>query len=245
MKKAIGYVRVSTEEQAREGVSLDNQKAQIEKYIEYKGFELTGMIEDAGISGGKNRSREGFVELLGTIEAGQVDVVIIYSLERLSRDMLTLLSLEKYLDEYDVELHEVTGQIDTGTATGFMNFAMKAFIGEMERRTVKERTRKAMQFKKGNAEIVGPIPYGYENQAGKLVEVESEQRVIKLVNERYQRGARLVDIARELKERGKFTRRGRNFTSAQVLRIIKGYKKVNHRQSKMGAEIKKFILKVA
>ena len=55
--KAIGYVRVSTEEQAKEGISLENQKDQIRSYCQYKGFELLQIIEDAGISGGKNKDR--------------------------------------------------------------------------------------------------------------------------------------------------------------------------------------------
>ena len=55
--KAIGYIRVSTDEQAREGIALENQKARIAAYCEYRGFTLTGIIEDAGISGGKNRAR--------------------------------------------------------------------------------------------------------------------------------------------------------------------------------------------
>ena len=58
--KAIGYVRVSTEEQAREGVSLENQKDRIRNYCQYKGFSLAQIIEDAGISGGKNKARARF-----------------------------------------------------------------------------------------------------------------------------------------------------------------------------------------
>jgi len=57
--KAMGYVRVSTDEQAREGISLENQKARIAAYCEYRGFTLTGIIEDAGISGGKKRDNPG------------------------------------------------------------------------------------------------------------------------------------------------------------------------------------------
>jgi len=68
--KAVGYIRVSTEEHAREGVSLDNQKARIEQHCTYRGFSLVDIIADAGVSGGKNKTRPGFIELLDTIEAG-------------------------------------------------------------------------------------------------------------------------------------------------------------------------------
>ncbi len=66
--RAIGYIRVSTEEQAREGVSLENQRARIEAYCSYKAFTLIDIIEDAGVSGGKNKARPGFMILLDRIE---------------------------------------------------------------------------------------------------------------------------------------------------------------------------------
>ena len=156
--KAIGYVRVSTEEQAREGVSLENQTARIQSYCQYKGFPLAQLIEDAGVSGGKNRGRPGFMRLFEAIESREINVVVLYSLERLSRDMLTLLALERYLNEKNIELHTVEGQIDTSTPDGWLGFAMKSFLGEMERRQVKYRTKKAMEYKKQQGSIVGP-PY--------------------------------------------------------------------------------------
>ena len=72
-----------------------------------KGFILIDMIEDAGISGGKNKSRPGFMVLLDKVESNGIDAMVLYSLERLSRDMLTLLALERFLDERDIELHTV------------------------------------------------------------------------------------------------------------------------------------------
>jgi site-specific DNA recombinase len=135
--KAVGYIRVSTNEQARESVSLDNQRARIEAYCLYKHFELIDMIEDAGISGGKNKGRPGFMVLLDRIESNGIEAIVLYSLERLSRDMLTLLALERFLDERDIELHTVEGQVDTSMPDGWLNVAMKAFLCEMERRQVK------------------------------------------------------------------------------------------------------------
>lgn len=113
--RTMGYVRVSTDEQAREGISLENQKARIAAYCEYRGFTLTGIIEDAGISGGKNRARPGFIEVLNKVESGEAEALVLYSLERLSRDMLTLLALERLLDEHDIELHTVEGEVNTST----------------------------------------------------------------------------------------------------------------------------------
>jgi site-specific DNA recombinase len=107
------------------------------------------------------------------IETGDVDVIVLYSLERISRDMLTLLALKRLLDERGVELHTVEGMIDTATPDGFMSFVMKSFLGEMERRQVKYRTKKAMEYKKSQGAVVGSIPFGYRREGSALVADES------------------------------------------------------------------------
>ena len=247
MANAIGYIRVSTEEQAREGVSLDNQKARIEQYCAYRNFTLVDIIADAGISGGKNKSRPGFIRvLLDRIEAGQAEVVVLYSLERLSRDMLTLLALERLLDEKNIELHTVEGQVDTHSPDGWLNFAMKAFLGEMERRQVKYRTKRAMEFKKNQGAIVGSIPYGYKRNGHGLEENSEEQVVIHVVNDLYRSSSRLVDVCRLLKEAGIKARNGRTFTPQQVKRLIHGYQNSFAKtHGKLGRHIRRFIEAVA
>lgn len=221
--KAIGYARVSTEEQAKEGVSLENQRERIRSYCTYKGLDLTHIIEDAGISGGKNKARPGFMGLLDAIESQEIDIVVLYSLERLSRDMLTLLALERFLNEKNIELHTIEGQIDTSTPNGWLSFAMKAFLGEMERRQVKYRTKKAMEYKKRQGNIVGAVPYGYRKNGSGLILDETEQQIIRLVNNLYKKSCKLIQICNILREHGITTRKGRAFTPQQVKRLIGGY----------------------
>jgi len=244
--KAIGYIRVSTEDQAKEGISLDNQRKRIEDYCKYKGFELLEIIEDAGISGGKNKARPGFVKLLEKIESRDIDAIVLYSLERLSRDMLTLLTFERLVDEQDIQFHTVEGSIDTSTPDGWLNFAMKAFLGEMERRQTKYRTKKAMEFKRLHGAVVGSVPYGYQREGDKLIPDLNEQTVIKLVNTLYAQGGRLADICKTLAEKGIKTRSGKNFTPEQVKRIIGNYRgkfrKVNAHFAK---GVKTFLLGIA
>lgn len=244
--KAIGYIRVSTDKQAQDGVSLDNQRQQIENYCRYKGIVLVQIVEDAGISGGKNAAREGFCALLDTVESREVNALVIYSLERLSRDMLTLLSFERLLSEYDLELHTVQGAVDTSTPQGWMSFAMNAFMGEMERRQVKYRTKAAMQYKKSQSAVVGSVPYGFSRDGEMLIENSEEQAVIARVNTMYTNGLKLADIARSLAASGIMTRTGKPFDHAQIKRIIKGYEcSYHHAQSEIGGMIREFLLKVA
>lgn len=243
---AVAYIRVSTSEQVREGVSLANQRERIEAYARFKGLTLAEFVEDAGLSGGVNRDRPGFLHLLDVIETGNVKAVVLYSLERLSRDMLTLLALDRLLDEHDVELHTVEGMIDTSTFDGWMAFAMKAFLGEVERRQIKHRTRKAMQYKRSKGEVVGSVPYGYRRDGARLEPVAEEQETIAQVNEKYQAGERLADIVRWMNEAGIPTRAGTPWTAAQVRKFIRDYaasfKKTG---SRMGNATRQFIEAVA
>lgn len=88
--RAIGYARVSTDEQAHEGVSLDNQKAKIQAYCHLHDLELDEIIEDAGRSG-KDLNRDGIQSLIERIKEREIDDVIFYKLDRLSRKVLDTL----------------------------------------------------------------------------------------------------------------------------------------------------------
>lgn len=244
--KALSYIRVSTDMQVQEGVSLENQAERIRAYCQYKGFDVVAEIQDAGFSGGINRAREGFVHLLDLVESGQVNIIVLYSLERLSRDMLTLLALERLLDEHDIELHTVEGQIDTSTPSGWMSFAMQAFMGEMERRQIKHRTKRAMEHKKSHGQVVGSIPYGYRREGKDLVPDIEEQRIVRSVNDMYQSGMRLSEIVGTLNSEQMTTRDNNPWSPQQVKRLIDGYQnRFKKSQTKLSTATRQFIEAIA
>ena len=117
MKKAIGYTRVSTSEQAIEGVSLDNQKAKIQSYCEFNDLELVEIIVDAGKSG-KDLKREGIQALIGRIRDKSVDAVVVYKLDRLSRKVIDTITLIEAFEKSGITFHSLNEKIDTGTAMG-------------------------------------------------------------------------------------------------------------------------------
>lgn len=183
------------------------------------------------------------MNLLEKIEIDEIDAVVLYSLERLSRDMLTILSLERFLDEYEVTLYTVEGKIDTSTIDGWMSFSMKAFMGEMERRQVRSRTKKAMEHMKKNGRVVGDIPFGFKREGDLLVEIPGEQSIITQINEMYSRGMNLSSIVRTLNGEGIKTRSGNEWDTTQVRRLIEGYKPTRkRRKTNHGETIKEFIL---
>lgn len=242
--KAIGYVRVSSEQQVREGESLDVQRERIDDYCKYQKFDLAEIFEDAGISGSKNRTRPDFMRLLNRLEQGDVQVLVLVSLDRLSRDMLTLLCLERLLSENNVQIHTLDsgGSVDTSSPSGFMNFAMRAFMGEFERRNTKARTKAVMESKGKRGEVCGSIPYGFMRAGDNLVENPDEQRVVKRANLLYRRDANLLQICRKLESEGLQSRNGKPFDATQIKRMVNGYERVfTWKRDPITATIKHFI----
>jgi DNA invertase Pin-like site-specific DNA recombinase len=160
--------------------------------------------------------------------------------------MLTLLALERYLNEKNVELHTVEGHIDTSTPDGWSIFAMRAFMGEMERRQVKYRTKRAVEYKRRQGAVVGAIPYGFRRNGNGLEVDCGEQSVILLVNDLYQTSYTLTSICRALRERDITTRNGRAFTPQQVKRLIAGYENAFSRSDlKLSRHLRQFITAIA
>ena len=243
----LAYIRCSTEKQATEGVSLDNQRQRIEEYCRFKGITLLDTIEDAGISGGSNRGRDGFMAMMDRIQTEDIDCVILYSLERVSRDLLTGLAFEKYLHEYDVQLHVADGtMVDCSTTDGYSAYVLKMLFAEIERRQVKERTRKALEHKRLNGKVSGTVPYGFQRQDDNVVEYEPEQKVIALVCRLYAKGLKVADIQRELRKRRIPTRTGKQWQAVQIQRLLDDYQAVYTKQkSRSGEVIRAFIQEIA
>ena len=246
-KRVLSYLRVSTQDQADFGVSLENQSARIRAYCEYRGYELVEEIRDEGISGGKNKARSGFMELLDRAEQNGFDAVILYSLERISRDMLTLLALERLFHEFGVEVETVDdGGLDTSTPDKWLAYAMKCVLSEHERRQVAFRTKRALEHKKANGKVSGRVPFGFAREEDNLVPVEGEQAVIQRVNKLYKKGTRLKDIVAYLNKAGTLTRAGKPWNATQVKRLIDGYEgSFTKSKGSLGVAIRSFIEAIA
>ena len=205
--KVIGYVRVSTDEQVREGASLEAQKHKITAWTESLDGELLFIAEDAWISGKLIRNRDG---LRGAIEAACAEkaVLVIYSLSRLSRSTRDTLMLADKLDKAGADLVSLSERIDTTTAAGKMVFRMLAVLNEFERDQISERTSAILQHKKAKGEVYSPIPYGFRREGNKLIEDKKEQRVVLLIQKQKVDGYSLRKIASELNNKGIPAKRG-------------------------------------
>jgi DNA invertase Pin-like site-specific DNA recombinase len=203
MAKAIGYIRVSTEEQVREGISLENQRAKIEIYCSLNDLELAEILEDAGKSG-KDLNREGMQALMDRIKGRSIDAVVVYKLDRLSRRVRDTLSLMDLIEKKSVAFHSITEKIDTKSAMGKFFLNIMASMNQWERDTIAERTRDALRLKIVKNERAGQVPYGWSLAEDKktLLENEGEQKAVSLMKELHGKGSSLRSICRELETKG-------------------------------------------
>jgi site-specific DNA recombinase len=204
---AIGYVRVSTEDQAKEGVSLDNQKSKIEAYCQLKDLNLSEIVEDAGISA-KNLKRPGVQKVLRMARKKQVDAIVVYKLDRIFRSTVDALETTKMFDKWGVSFHSIEETLDTQSAMGRFFFTLTAALAEMERRLIGERTKAALSHKRSrNEKTGGDVPYGYDlTPVGILIKNETEQKVIRLIRNLNKDGYSLRRICKELEKEGHLTK---------------------------------------
>ena len=130
--RSVGYIRVSTEDQAKEGISLEHQEAMVKAYASINDLELVEILHDEGASG-KDLEREGMAKLLDLVKGGKVEAVIVYKLDRLSRKTLDTLSLIESFESKGVAFHSISEKVDTKSATGKFFLTIISALAQMER----------------------------------------------------------------------------------------------------------------
>jgi site-specific DNA recombinase len=157
---AIGYIRVSTEEQTN-GVSLEAQEAKIQAWCMLHDAELVAVYRDEGISGYKGREyRPGLDTALKQVCKVKGSLVV-YSLSRLARNTRETIEIGECLNTCGADLVSLSEDINTTTAAGKMVFRMLAVLAEFERDQISERTTMAMAHKRSQGHrISGQVPYG-------------------------------------------------------------------------------------
>ena len=174
MKKAVCYIRVSTEEQARGGVSLAAQEEKLLAYCKLNDLEPVAMIREEGVSGAKPlAARPGGEELLHLVAKKQACQVVALKLDRLFRDAADALNQTKAWDKAGVALHlvDMGGQaLNTASAMGRFFLNVMAGFAELERNLIAERTELALSHKKAHLVAYAPTPYGYNRVGDNLTE---------------------------------------------------------------------------
>lgn len=209
--RAVGYIRVSTEEQAKEGVSLAAQRAQVEAWCVAKGWELVEVFADEGISGKSMKGRPGLAAALNLLEQDGGGVLVVTKLDRLSRSVRDILDLvELRFVKNGATLCSIGESLDATTASGKFVLLILAGLAQMEREQVGERTGAALQHKKAQGDWQGNVPYGWRAGNGpggrkdraQWVEVPEEQAVIRRVKRLRKQGMSLRQIVAKVNDAG-------------------------------------------
>ena len=218
MNKAIGYIRVSTTEQASEGVSLEAQRAKIAAWAVANDYELVAIHEDAGITGTSMEKRAGLQAAIAATGKGMA--LVAYSFSRLARSTADMLEIASGLEKKGADLVSLTEKIDTTTAAGRMVFRMLAVLSEFERDIISERTTNALAHKKAQGQVYSALPLGYANADGKLVPIDEELLVVAEIRDMRGQGKTLREIADDLNGRGIVGKRGGKYHASTIKAVL-------------------------
>jgi site-specific DNA recombinase len=227
--RVVGYVRVSTIDQAQSGLGVDAQRRAIVAYCEMRGLELVEIHEDNGVSASKPLGdRQAGEALLTALRARRdpVQGVVAYRLDRLFRNTLDALKNIGDWDKAGRALHLIDmggAALDTSTATGAFFLTVIAAMGELERNMARERTKGAMAVKRSRGQRVSRYaPFGYRfDEAGEnLMPEPGEQKVLKRMRTLRGRGKSYQRIADRLTSSGHRNRLGRPWTWKRVSKIL-------------------------
>jgi site-specific DNA recombinase len=186
MKTAI-YIRVSTEEQVKEGFSISAQRNKLEAYCVSQGWDVIGFYVDEGISA-KDMERPELKRMIKHIEQGVIECVLVYRLDRLTRSVLDLYNLLDLFEKHSCKFKSSTEVYDTTTAMGRMFITIVAALAQWERENLGERVRMGMQEKARQGKWVSNIPpYGYEldRENETLAINDEEAKIVKMIFQEY------------------------------------------------------------
>lgn len=215
------YIRVSTQEQAKEGYSIGEQTERLEKYAQAHGWTVFKKYTDPGYSGA-NMQRPALKQLIQDAKSHKFEKVIVYKLDRLSRSQKdTLMIIEDILLKNDVDFVSMNENFDTSTPFGKAMIGILAVFAQLEREQIKERMKmgKEARAKEGKFNGGGGIPYGYEYSDGRLIVNDYEAMVIKKIFDLANEGKAAGAIAGALTRAGYKPKKG-SWNDSSVRKMI-------------------------
>lgn len=185
--KVAVYARVSTEEQAKEGFSVDAQIDKCKAYCEARGWQVFKIYKDAGYSAG-SMNRPALELMLRDANEQKFDIILVYKIDRFSRNLKDLIMVLEELKTKKINFTSVTEQIDTTSAMGEAFFQIIGVFAQLERGMVKERVKLAFDRKIKIGEVLYRAPLGYVYQNKKLIPDIRNQHKIQEIFEMWAQG---------------------------------------------------------
>ncbi len=163
------YVRVSTEEQAKQGISLLAQEEALKNYASALGYEIFKIYKDEGKSAKDIKGRPEMKQMLDDAKAYKFQAIFIYKLDRFSRSLRDLIETIEKLKDWGVDFISLQDKIETTSASGKLMFHIISAFAEFERNVTGERTKFSMDKKARDGNVVSRAPFGYKLENKQLV----------------------------------------------------------------------------
>ncbi|WP_042198107.1 recombinase family protein [Paenibacillus camerounensis] len=222
------YARVSTEEQAEHGYSIDAQLDTLRSYCTLYKKQIVGEYVDRGISGKSTEGRYELQRLLQDVKAGLIDEVAVWKINRLARKNIDLLQIVEFLKKHNVAFHSFSENFETQTAMGRFSLHLMGAISELERETIVDNVRMGHRQRAKSGKHNGKVPIGYRvegsadgrNRDTKLVIIKEEAVLIRKIFEMYASGQGLKAIANELNWEGYRTGTKKPFSTCAIANLL-------------------------
>ena len=234
MMNVIGYVRVSTQGQAKDGYSLSYQQDEIEAYCDRQGWNLVHVFTDEGISGAKvdeealEVEREGFQDIMTFISSNKVDYVVVLNTSRLWRSDIVKVLVHRELKRHSIDIQSIeqpTYSIFKKDPSDFLINGLMELLDAYQRLEITMKLGRGRNKKASEGKFAGGgIPFGYKGKRGsKRIIIDEKQAAV--VKRLFQLKAQfqawsLTALAEQLNEEGFTTEQGKSFTKVQVKRIL-------------------------
>ncbi len=226
-EKVVGYVRVSTDQQADGGVSLEAQREKLKAYAIALDLDLIAIIEDAGFSA-KSLKRPGLQAALERLTDGRASGLLVTKLDRLTRSVRDLGRLVEDYFASRFTLLSVSDSIDTRSAAGRLVLHVLGAVSQWEREATGERTREALGHLRRDGVRLGAPALGWKRSDDRdaegrrvVVELDEERAVVDRICVLRSDGHSLAQIAGTLEREGHQTKRGGRWAKSTVLRIVR------------------------
>lgn len=218
--KAALYIRVSTEEQALDGQSASAQVETLRQYCNAFGIGIFDVFMDLGISGKSMKDRHELKRLVEACSNKQFDMVLVWKISRLSRNLKDLLYLIDIFEKSNVHFASCSEKFDTSTPVGRMTLQLLGSIAEFERNTIVENVKLGLrEFARKGGKSSSVL--GYDNVDKKLIVNEGEARIVRLIFSLYTGAAMNCSaIAQYLNNLGYRTKRGNLYRGSNISYII-------------------------
>lgn len=229
LRKVAIYARVSTEEQAELGYSIDAQLDTLRKYCELYGAEIVGEYVDRGISGKSIKGRYELQRLLKDAEESKFDEVIVWKFNRMARKNIDLLHIVDLLEKNNISFRSFSENFDTSTPSGRFALQMMGAVGELERNTIVDNVKMGHRQRAKMGRHNGKVPLGYTIVEGKgssretkseVIIVEEEAAIVRYIFEQYAAGHGLKTIANDLNHQGRRTQNGNPFSTTAIRDLL-------------------------